>query len=115
DQQMAFRLLKNNDLVPSWIADRKEMLRAVEQWREQFQGIVGQAHTAWVAAGSDQRRVQIRESWARWIARWEDEITEINRRINTHNLMQPITHLEIYKLRLDDELRKVGMARTLDK
>ncbi len=115
EQQMAFRLLKNNDLVPGWIADRKEMLRVVESWREQFQRIVGEAHGAWVAASTDARRVQIRDKWERWIERWDDEVKDLNRRINTINLQQPITHLEIFKLRLDDELRKVGMARTLDK
>jgi DnaJ homolog subfamily C member 28 len=114
-QQMAFRLLKNNDLVPSWIAERNEILRAVELWREQFQRIVSEAHSAWVAASSDKRRVQIRENWARWLARWEDEVREMNRRINTLNLQQPITHLEVFKLNLDNELRKVGMARTLDR
>jgi hypothetical protein len=115
EQKMAFKLLKNNDMTPTWIGDRKEMLRTIEGWREQFQRIVHEAHTAWVAASTDKRRVQVRQSWERWIARWEDEITELNRRINTINLKQPITHLEIYKLRLDDELRKVGMGRTLEK
>lgn len=113
-QQMAYRLLKNNDMTPNWIAERKEMLRAIETWREQFRRIVGEAHAAWVAAASDERRVQVRQSWERWIIRWEDEIRELNRNIGTFNLKQPITHLEIFKLRLDDELRKVGMARTLD-
>jgi hypothetical protein len=112
---MAFSLLKNNDMTPTWIADRKEMLRSVEQWREQFRRVVGEAHSALIAASSDARRVQIRQSWERWLARWEDEIAEINRRINTLNLKQPVARLEVYKLRLDDELRKVGMERTLEK
>jgi hypothetical protein len=114
DQQMANRILKNNDMVPTWIGERKEMLRAIEAWREQFKRIVGEAHSAWIAAGSDERRGQLRQSWARWLARWEDELRDLNRRIGTFNLKQPITHLEIFKLRLDDELRKVGMARTLE-
>jgi hypothetical protein len=115
DQQMAFSLLKNNDMVPTWIADRKEMLRSMEQWREEFGRIVSEAHSAWVAAGSDERRVQVRQRWERWLTRWEDEIAEINRRIAILNLKQPVTQLEVYKLRLDDELRKVGMGRTLEK
>jgi hypothetical protein len=115
DQQMAFSLLKNNDMTPTWIADRKDMLRSIEEWRAQFGRIVGEAHSAWIAASSDVRRVQVRQSWERWLARWEDEIVEINRRIALLNLKQPITQLEVYKLRLDDELRKVGMGRTLEK
>jgi hypothetical protein len=113
EQQMAYKILKNNNMTPNWIAERKEMLRAIENWREQFQRIVGEANGAWAAATSDERRVQIRQSWARWITRWEDEIIELNRRIGTFNLKQPVTHLEIFKLRLDDELRKTGTTRSL--
>lgn len=112
-QQMAYSILKNNDLTPSWIGERKEMLNAVEEWRADFQRVVGEAHSVWVAASSEARRVKIQESWARWLLRWETEIEEINRRIGNFNLKQPITHLEIFKLRLSDELRKVGMTRTL--
>ena len=115
DQQMAYKLLKNNDMTPSWIAERKEMLRAMETWRENFQRVVGEAHTAWVAASSDERRGQVRQNWERWLTRWEDEIIDLNRRIGLFNLKQPITHLEIFKLRLDDELRKIGMTRSLDR
>ena len=115
DQQMAFKLLKNNDLVPDWIAERREILRVVEHWRSEFQRIVGEAQTAWTAAESEQRRLQLEERWARWITRWEDEVVELNRRINTLNLKQPITHLEVYKVRLETELRALGMGRRLEK
>jgi DnaJ homolog subfamily C member 28 len=115
DQQMAFKLLKNNDLVPDWIAERREILRVVEHWRSEFQRIVEEAQTAWAAAQSEQRRHQLEERWARWITRWENEVVEINRRINTLNLKQPVTHLEVFKLRLDAELRALGMGRKLEK
>jgi DnaJ family protein C protein 28 len=114
-QEMANAILKNNDVTPTWIADRKEMLRAIEAWRDEFQRVVSQASSAWVAAGTDKRRQQIRDRWASWLLRWEDELTELNRRIGTFNLVQPINHLEIFKLRLDDELKRVGMARTLER
>lgn len=115
DMQMAFRILKNNDMAPAWIADRKEMLRAIEAWRAEFQRVTSEAHSAWIAAASDERRAQIYKSWERWLVRWDAEIVEMNRRIGTFNLKQPIARLEIFKLRLDDELKRVGMARTLDK
>jgi hypothetical protein len=114
DRQMANDILKNNEMTPVWIAERKEMLAAIESWRAHFHQITKEAHSAWIAAAGDARRVQLRQSWARWLARWDDELIDLNRRIGTFNLKQPITHLEIFKLRLDDELRKVGMARILD-
>lgn len=115
DQQMAFKLLKNNDMVPDWIAERAEVQRAIEHWRQEFQRIVSEAHTAWIAAQAEERRLQVEERWARWITRWETEIGDLNRRINTLNLKQPITHLEVYKLQLNWELKKLGMGRTLEK
>lgn len=114
EQQMAYKLLKNNDMAPNWIAERKEMLRSIENWRAEFQRVAGEAKSAWVAAATDARRVQVRERWERWVSRWEDEIIELNRRIGNFNLIQPVRHLEIFKLRLDYEMRKIGMARTLD-
>lgn len=112
--EMANAILKNNDMTPNWIADRKATLQSIETWRGEFDRIVAEASSAWVAASTDKRRVQIRERWERWIAHWQEEIIELNRRIETHNLTQPIKHLEIFKLRLDDELKRVGMARLLE-
>jgi DnaJ family protein C protein 28 len=114
DMQMAFRILRNNDMAPAWIADRKEMLRSIDAWRAEFQRVAAEAHSAWIAAASDERHAQIRKNWERWLARWDGEIVEMNRLIGTFNLKQPIARLEIFKLRLDDELKKVGMARILD-
>ncbi len=53
DQQMAFRLLQNNRLVPDSIAERNEVLRGVAQWRSTLQHITGEAHSAWAAAQTD--------------------------------------------------------------
>jgi hypothetical protein len=114
DQQMAFKLLQNNNLTPSWIAERKEILRVNEQFGRQVQTIAQEALAQWAAAPDDAHREQVQATWARWIARWEAEIVEINRRIQTLNLKQPVNHLEIIKLRLDDELRRAGVTRTLD-
>jgi isopenicillin N synthase-like dioxygenase len=113
EKQMAYQILKENNMAPTWIGERKEMLKAIENWRENFQRISNEAVQAWQAATDDERRVQLRERWTSWIVRWDDELTDLNRRIGTFNLKQPIAHLEIFKLRLDDELRRVGMSRTL--
>ena len=97
------------------VAERREIQRMIENWRAEFQRIVGEAQTAWAAASNEERRFQLEQRWARWIERWEDEVREINRRINTLNLKQPVTHLELFKLRLDGELRELGMGRKLQK
>lgn len=113
DQQMAFKLLQNNNMTPDWIAERNELLKVKERFSQQVQSIAQEALAQWAAAEDDTRREDIQAVWARWLARWEGEVTEINRRIQTLNLKQPIAHLEVFKIRLDDELRRAGVTRTL--
>lgn len=112
DQQMAFKLLRNNDLVPAWIGDRKAMLRRIEEFREQLATIAGQAHKAWTTAQDDNRRHEVAERWTQWVLRWEEDIRELNKQIGDLNMKQPSIRLEVFKLRLDDELRRAGAART---
>lgn len=113
DQQMAFNLLKNNDLTPDWIGERKEVLRLKEEFQERVQRVAHEALAQWHAAGDAVRRQEVLATWDRWLLRWEGELREVNRRIENHNLKQPITHLEVFKLRLDDELRRAGVSRQL--
>ena len=113
-QRMAFKLLRNNDLTPDWIAERREVQAAVARWREDFRSVVGQAQVAWAGAQDDARREAVAKRWETWLARWEDEIVDLNRRITLLNLKQPINHLEIFKVWLDEELRAAGCGRTLD-
>ncbi len=113
DQQMAFKLLRNNELVPAWIGDRQAMLRQIEEFRQQMATVAGEARRAWITAKDDERRGQVAERWRYWVLRWEEEIRQLNKHIGELNIKQPTLQLEIFKLRLDDELRRVGVARTL--
>ena len=99
-QQMANDLLKKNNLVPHWISERNAMLDAIVRFRAQFQA-------------DAKFRAQLTIHWQRQVETWGQEIKELNRRINTQNLQQPVARLEIFKLLLDDELMRAGMKRTL--
>jgi hypothetical protein len=77
--------------------------------------VAREALTQWHAAEDAVRRQEVLATWERWLLRWENEVRDINRRIQNLNLTQPIAHLEVIKLRLDDELRRAGVGRTLDK
>jgi hypothetical protein len=39
---------------------------------------------------------------------WRAEVVELNKRILTQNLKQPVVFLEIFPLRLEDELRRAN-------
>ncbi len=111
DQQMANDLLKNNNLAPHWIGERTAMLETIERFRLRFQLVAQQLHQAWLAAADDRAREQVQTKWQRQLEQWMEEIKELNRRITSVNLQQPIARLEIFKVLLDEELTRVGLKR----
>ncbi|MCE7988139.1 MAG: DUF1992 domain-containing protein [Caldilinea sp. CFX5] len=113
-QQMANDLLKNNNLVPHWISERNAMLDAIARFRAQFQAISQRFQTEWQSSTDIKFRAQLNLSWQRQVESWGQEIKDLNRRITTLNLQQPVARLEIFKVLLDEELMRAGMKRTLE-
>lgn len=101
--QMAHKILKNNDLTPPWIADRKAILAEIEAIREEMRGQWAQVQRS--AGGAVE--------WQRSLIAWETRIADLNRRIRDLNLGLPIPNMEILRLRLDDELARIGAARAI--
>jgi len=105
--EMAFDLLKNNDLAPAWIGMRRELLRDIEHWRSQLAALVQRYGAEHAARGVESNgAVQ-----ARWLAQRQAlqlEVDAFNRRIVNLNLQQPIAHLELLRLVLADELQAAG-------
>lgn len=106
DMQMANSLLKNNNLSPGWISDRAGVLALIERFRTQLAEAVTDFAQARAEAATPQRLQQLDELWGRYVEAWRAEVVEINKRILTQNLKQPVTFLEIVPLRLEDELRR---------
>ncbi|MCB0125299.1 MAG: DUF1992 domain-containing protein [Caldilineaceae bacterium] len=113
DQQMANDLLKNNGLAPQWISDRTSMLHAIELFRVKLAAIALAYQAELADATTPILRNAVRDRWVLQVERWQEEIHTLNQRINVINLQQPIARLEIFKLRLDDELKRVEMNRVL--
>lgn len=107
DMQMANSLLKNNDLAPAWISDRGAMLAAIERFREKLRTIAADFVQARAEATTPQRGQQLDEMWQAYVESWRTEVVELNKRILTQNLKQPVSFLEIFPLRLEDELKRV--------
>ena len=107
DMQMANSLLKNNDLSPAWIGDRGATLAAIERFREKLRTIAADFVQARAEAATPQRGQQLDEMWQAYVESWRAEVVELNKRILTQNLKQPVTFLEIIPLRLEDELKRV--------
>lgn len=107
DMQMANSLLKNNDLTPAWIGDRAAMLGAIERFRAKLRAVAADFAQARAEATTPDRLAQLDERWAAYVESWRAEVVEINKRILTQNLKQPVAFLEIIPLRLEDELKRV--------
>lgn len=108
--ELAFDLLKNNDLAPAWIGKRTELLRDLERWRTHVAEVVGRYGSDFAAAArKDTAAVEaVARRWSIQRDSLRLEVEALNKRIVVVNLEQPIAHLELLKLLLDDELRRAG-------
>jgi len=133
DQQMAYSLMKKNQITPGWIGDRKAILAAIAALREEI-GVVGAVymgrlqqvqtrshanrlsknHTDNQQTGNKELApAQLAAEWNFYVNEWDERIKLLNKQIVNLNLSQPFHYLEIYQLRLHEELKRAGMERTL--
>ena len=108
DMRMANKLLKDNDLTPSWIGDRKELLADIESLRTEMKRRWELTRAGAEAAGGE--REAFARSWRRCVRDWEARIGELNRRIVNLNIALPIWRMELHRLRLDEELKRIGAS-----
>ena len=108
DMQMANSLLKNNDLSPAWISDRAAVLGLIERFRDKLRAVAADFAQARAEARTPERGQELDELWGRYVETWRAEIVEINKRVLTQNLKQPVTFLEIVPLRLEHELKRAN-------
>jgi hypothetical protein len=114
DQRTAYKLMQDNDMAPAWIDERRAVQDSIERLRRDIQEMAGW-HLAELAGVMDRAdRARVCRRWRWYVERWEDQIGALNRRIQTLNLQQPVLQLEIFKLRLDEELVQAGVHRTLE-
>ena len=111
DMRMANKLLRDNDLTPGWIGDRKGLLAEIEALRAEMQRQWDLTCARTEATGSDKEALA--RSWQCSLIRWEARIADLNRRIVSLNIILPIWRMELHRLRLDEELNRIG-AKGID-
>ncbi|HXW00728.1 MAG TPA: DnaJ family domain-containing protein [Anaerolineae bacterium] len=96
-QELAFGLLQNNGMVPEWIERDKEIRQELEAARERLR-------LAW-----QQYQVNLsgEATWQAAMTRFEEALVKLNRKIDHFNLIVPIASNQRFRLRLDEELRRV--------
>ncbi len=112
---LAHHLLASQGFTLHWIEERKVIEADIRALRRRI-------HQAWhwymrqievlnsredTPAVREERR-WVEERWQAYVGEFEAIIADINRRIDTYNLMVPLVRFQMFRLRLVDELRAVG-------
>lgn len=96
-QELAFRLLQNNDMAPDWIERDKEI-------RQELAAAHDRLRLAW----QDYQANRASEAaWKAAITHFAEALVKLNRKIDHFNLIVPIPVNQRFRLRLEDELRRV--------
>jgi DnaJ family protein C protein 28 len=96
-QELAFGLLQNNGMAPDWIEQDKEIRRELAAARDKLRLAWQhyQSHSASEAA------------WKEAVAHFAEALIKLNHKIDRFNLIVPIPAKQRFRLRLEDELRRI--------
>ncbi|MFN2135417.1 MAG: DnaJ family domain-containing protein [Candidatus Promineifilaceae bacterium] len=113
DSQLANALLKENNLLPAWLQRRTAVQSTIDDLRQTL-ALRWQRHAeAYRYAQDDGRRGALALSWDETRRQLEVEIKAVNRLVDDYNLRRPSDGLELFKLTLDNELKRAGAAHRL--
>ncbi|MGB1252735.1 MAG: DUF1992 domain-containing protein [Candidatus Promineifilaceae bacterium] len=113
DNELAFKMLKDNNFTLPWIADRNRLFEDISDFRERML-YQWQLHGVQVLAmlrGGQEHVAQRR--WTALLMQWQAGIDRLNKRIGDVNMGIPVRNLEILSLGIDSELTRIGVKREL--
>lgn len=110
EMEMAYSIMEANNIAPEWIGDRAEVLRRIEAFRLKVREAVTGYQRRQEKAADALARAQTAQQWVEQIKQLETQLVALNRQIELVNFKQPTIHLEIFKLRLDEELTRAGLS-----
>lgn len=111
DMELANELLKENDLPPAWILQRNEILARIAKLRAEIERQWRWHEQEFGVATAVKSQLTIR--WDDFCLKWQGEIAELNKAIDGFNLKRPFDNLEIFKLNLENELKRANAPRWL--
>lgn len=111
DMEMANELLKENDLPPAWVLQRNEILAKIAKLRAEIERQWGWHEGKFAIATANRGQLTIR--WDDYCLKWQNEIVVLNKAIDAFNLKRPFDNIEIFKLNLEDELKRANAPRWL--
>jgi len=111
--RLANKLLKDNDLRPAWLTHRSNVVEKIDLLRTNIARTWARYRVAFAQAQGESHRSALTLGWDDACRRWEESIVSLNKEIESYNLKRPMSQLEVFKLRLGDELRRVDAPRYL--
>lgn len=111
--RLANKLLKDNDLRPPWLTRRVDVVEKIDALRAEISRTWARYRVAFEQAPDQGHRPALTIGWDDACRGWEEAIVALNKEIETYNLKRPSSQLELFKLRLSDELKRVDAPRYL--
>lgn len=112
DWALAHSIMKEHGIVPPWIEKRNRIVAETELMRRELtRQWTRYAQAYAVAQGSN--RTALALQWVEVCQEWEVKLAGINKKIDDFNLDRPSDNLELFRLRLDQELLRIGANRDL--
>ncbi len=113
-QELAHSLMADQGFVPSWIEERKSILRDIETARARLQRAWAWYRRRMAALDAEdedfeiwQERRQVKARWQQYLDAFRAEVTSINSRIDTYNLTVPLVRFQMFRLRINEELSRL--------
>lgn len=113
DSEIANSLLKENKMVPAWLSQRHETQVQIESLRQKISRTWRRYDQEYRFAQDAGIKSGLEIAWDGEIKKWEADILKINKFVDSYNLKRPVNNLEMFKIRLDDELERVDARRFL--
>lgn len=95
--RMAYRIMKDNEIVPEWISLRKEIQQEIEGTREKLR-YAAQAYKGEMARLAEEnnpllKQLDAKQGWRKAQNDFRKRIEEINQKIKNYNLKVPNTSM----------------------
>lgn len=112
-QTLANQIMKANDIKPAWLAHRLGVVEAIEVLRVEMARTWERYRTNFAYAPGEGHRQALTLGWDEVCRGWQVTVEKLNKEVDSYNLKRPPGQAELFKLRLDDELKRIQAPRYL--
>ncbi len=112
-QTLANQIMKANDIKPAWLSHRLGVVEKIETFRAEMARTWQRYRTNFAYAPDENHRQALNVGWNEVCQGWQVAVDKLNKEIDSYNLKRPPAQIELYKLLLADELKRIEAPRYL--